>query len=76
MKTLNEIKQIYEAKVEAKVEKEGLSIGHSRYDIKDDVLSELVEEEFGGELPKDKEIRKWFENECHVVAVHINTECF
>ena len=76
MKTLNEIKQIYETKVEEKVAKDGLSIGHSRYDIMDDVLSELVEEEFGGEMPEDKEIRKWFENECHIVNVHINTECF
>lgn len=76
MKTLNEIKQIYETKVEEKVAKDGLSIGHSRWDIKDDVLSDLVEEEFGGELPKDKEVLKWFENECKVVNCHINTECF
>lgn len=76
MKTLNEIKQIYEKMVEEKVEKDGLSIGHSRWDIKDDVLSDLVEKEFNGELPKDKEVKKWFENECHIVSVHLNTECF
>lgn len=76
MKTLNEIKQIYEKMVEEKVEKDGLSIGHSRWDVKDEVLCDLVIEEFGGELPKDKEVKKWFENECHIVSIHLNTECF
>lgn len=76
MKTLNEIKQIYETKVEEKVEKDGLSVGHSRWNIKDEVLSDLVEEEFGGELPENKEVKKWFENECHLVAIHVNTEYF
>ena len=76
MKTLNEIKEIYEAKIEEKIEKEPLSIGHSRWDVKDEVLGDLIEQEFDDELPKDKEVKKWFENECRIVAIHVNTECF
>lgn len=75
-KTLDEIKQVYEQMVQEKVEREGVSIGHSRWDIKDEVLSDLLEQEFDDELPEDKEIRNWFEKECHVVSIHLNTECF
>lgn len=76
MKTLNEIKEIYEAEIEKRIEKDGLSVGHSRWDIKDEVLSDLIEQEFDDELPKDEEVKEWFENECRVVAVHVNTEYF
>lgn len=76
MKTLEEIKKIYETLVEGKIEAEGLSEGHSRWDIKDEALSDLVEVEFNGELPKDKEVLKWFEKECSEVACYVNTECF
>lgn len=76
MKTLEEIKKLYNDKVEERIVKEGLEISHSRYDVKDEVLSDLIEEEFDGELPKDKEVLKWFEKECSEVACYINTECF
>ena len=77
MKTLKEIKAIYESEVEKRVQEQGISEGHSRWDIKDEVLDFLVETEFNDKLPtEDEEVMNWFEAECHIVSIYSNTECF
>lgn len=77
MKTLEEIKAIYNEEVEKRVQNEGLSIGHSRWNIKDEVLDYLVETEFDNKLPtEDDKVMNWFEAECAIVNCYLATENF